>query len=73
MFVQVDDTYLKECCRGVDVVAVWSLAEMLLRLAAGKWLPRYASSVCRASVVVVGVFAAVFNCAVVVGVFAPVR
>ena len=28
MFVQVDDTYLKEC-PGVAVVAVWSLAEML--------------------------------------------
>jgi hypothetical protein len=73
MLVQVDDTYLKERCRGVVIVAVMSLAEMLLLLAAGKWSPRYASSGCRASVVVVGALVSVFICAVVVDVIAPVR
>lgn len=72
IFVQVDDTYLKGRCRGVAVVAVWSLAEMLLP-AAGKWSPCYVSSIRRVSVVVVGAFVSVFICAVVVGVFAPVR
>jgi hypothetical protein len=69
MFFLVDDTYMKVRRRGFDVVAVWSLAEMLLLLAAGKWSPRYASSVRCATVVVVGAFVSVFICAILIAVF----